>query len=291
MRLWPIGDECVYLYILHPKLLSVFKYITSKPLWVNLLAAGVLLLLLLLLFLGLLNPITRHGKIIKIPAVTGQSFAEAKKTLEQEGFDVQIQDSLYYDTLPPLQVIRQIPEADNFVKVHRTVYLTVNQAIPPYVDMPNLVSMTFRTAIMVLAHYRLKLKDTIFKPDFAKNSVLDQMLNNESIKPGTKIQQGSSITLVLGNGIGGMDFAVPDLVGMTYREARVSLEAQGVTLGAVVPDNDVQDTLGGYIYRQSPPQYDEEKRLSRIRQGQTIDIWLSLLKPGQPVDSAQIRNP
>ena len=65
----------------------------------------VIVLLLLLVFLGSLDLLTRHGKVLKIPSVTGQSFAEAKKTLESQGFDVQIQDSTYNDTVPPLQVV------------------------------------------------------------------------------------------------------------------------------------------------------------------------------------------
>jgi eukaryotic-like serine/threonine-protein kinase len=269
----------------------VFKFITRRSLWINVIAAAVFLVLLLLLFLILLGPITRHGKLMKIPSVTGQSLVEAKKTLESQGFDIQIQDSVYYDTIAPLQVIKQVPEADNLVKVNRTVYLTINRAVPPFVDMPNLVSMTFRTAEMILLHYGLKLKDTVFKPDFAKNSVLDQLYNNESIKPGTKIQQGSAITLVLGSGVGGTQFAVPDLFGLTFKEARVALDADGLAVGSVTPDPDVKDTLGGFIYRQSPDQFDDEKRLNRMRQGQTIDIWISSQKPLHKMDSTAAVQP
>src|SRR5450432_4444945 len=98
----------------------MFKFLTSKPLWVNIVAGVVLLLLLLLLFLGSLALLTRHGKNMKIPVVTGLSFADAKKTLEAQGFDVQIQDSTYNDTVPPLRVVKQFPEADNLVKINRT---------------------------------------------------------------------------------------------------------------------------------------------------------------------------
>ena len=176
----------------------MFRFLTSKPLWINILAGFVLLVVLLLLFLGSLDMITHHGKTMKIPAVIGESVDQARKTLESQGFEIVIQDSIYNDTIPPLQVIKQFPEADNLVKVNRTVYLTINRAVAPDVDMPNLISMTFRNAEMVLTRYGLKLGDTVFRPDFARNSVLDQEFKGESIKPGTKIQQGSEITLVLG---------------------------------------------------------------------------------------------
>ncbi|MBS1918356.1 MAG: PASTA domain-containing protein [Bacteroidetes bacterium] len=267
----------------------MFKFITSKPLWVNILTAMIILLLVLLIFLGSLDLMTRHGKTLKIPAVTGMSFDDAKKTLESQGFDVQVQDSTFNDTVPPLRVVKQFPDADNLVKVNRTVYLTINRAVAPFVEMPNLVNMTIRNASMVLEHYGLKIGDTVFKPDFAKNSVLEQMYNDEEIKPGTKIQQGSKITLVLGNGIGGFEFTVPNLIGLTFHEAKLRLDSSRLILGALVPDNDVTDADNAFVYRQSPPTYDEEFKPNHIHQGQTIDLWLSVKKPERSTDTLKVQ--
>ena len=268
----------------------MFRFLTSKPLWINILAGFVLLVVLLLLFLGSLDIITHHGKTMKIPSVVGQAVDQARKTLESQGFEILIQDSIYNDTVPPLQVIKQFPEADNLVKVNRTVYLTINRAVAPEIDMPNLISMTFRNAEMVLRRYGLKLGDTVFKPDFARNSVLDQQYKGESIKPGTKIQQGTEITLVLGNGVGN-EFIVPVLFGLSYREARSALSETGLIVGSVVPDDDVKDTMGAYVYRQNPDRFDNEKQLNHIRQGQIIDIWLSAIKKVRIVDSSVIQKP
>lgn len=266
----------------------MFRFLTSKPLWINILAGFVVLIILLLLFLGSLDLITHHGKTMKIPAVIGQSVDQARKTLESQGFEIVIQDSIYNDTIPPLQVIKQFPEADNQVKVNRTVYLTINRAVAPEIDMPNLLSMTFRNAEMVLRRYGLKLGDTVFRPDFARNSVLDQEYKGESIKPGTKIQQGSEITLILGNGVG-TEFTVPDLFGLTYLEARAALSQAGLIVGAVVPDADVRDTLGAFVYRQNPDRFDYNKQINLIRQGQTIDVWISAVKKEKIVDSAAVQ--
>jgi beta-lactam-binding protein with PASTA domain len=270
----------------------VFKFLTRKPLWVNVLAGAGVLILLLLIFLGSLDLLTRHGKVLKIPQVTGLSLTEAKKTLETQGFEVMIQDSIYFDTLPPQQVVKQFPEADNLVKVNRMVYLTINRAIAPFIDMPNLVSMSSRNAGMILRQYGLKLEDTLYKPDFARNSVLDVLYQGASIKPGTKIQQGSGITLVLGNGVGTSDQAVPELFGLTYVEAKTLLESNGLILGAVVPDPNVTDTNAAFVYRQSPPQINDDMKPNHIRQGQDLDIWLSVQKPERKVDtSTKVKTP
>jgi beta-lactam-binding protein with PASTA domain len=268
----------------------MFQFITRKPLWVNILAAIVLLLLLLLIFLGSLALLTRHGKTLRIPGVTGMSYADAKKSLEAQGFEVQIQDSTYNDTVPPMRVVKQFPDADNQVKINRTVYLTINRSVAPIIEMPNLISMTLRNAELVLHHYGLQIEDTVYKPDFAKNSVLDQLYNGETIKPGTKIQQGNKITLVIGNGIGGTEYTVPDLVGLTYSEAKAQLDAGRLIVGALVPEKNITDTANAFVYRQNPGKFGDDGKLNHIRQGQTIDLWLTAKQPERK-DSTQNTTP
>lgn len=259
----------------------MFKFLTSKPLWVNILAGVVLLLLLLLLFLGSLALLTQHGKTMKIPSVTGMSFADAKKTLQSQGFEVQIQDSsAYVDTMKPMQVVKQFPEADILVKINRTIYLTINRSQAPMIQMPNLVSMSLRSAAILLRQYGLNIGDTIYKPDLARNSVLDQQYKGETIKPGTTIQQGSAITLVLGSGVGGQEFVVPDITGLTYLQARAKLDSFGLSVGTVTRDPDVRDSAEAYIYKQDPPQFGDGGQVNHIRMGQIIAIWLGIRKPG-----------
>lgn len=263
----------------------MFKFISHKPLWVHILLAIALVFILLFLFLWSLGFVTKHGKTLTIPSVTGASLAEAEKLLEERGFDIEIQDSIFVDTAAPLSVLRQFPEADAVVKENRTVYLTISRAVAPTIDMPNLEGMSFRNAEMVLRQYGLRLGDTVFRPDFAKNSVLEQQYNDERIKPGSKIRMGSEIVLVLGSGLGQDEFSVPDMFGLTFADARTYLEANGLNLGAPVFDADVRDSSNAYVYRQSPQRFTEDRRINRIRQGQSIDLWLSVQKPVRQVDS------
>lgn len=236
-------------------------------------------LLLLFLFLQTLNFWTNHGEYLRVPDVSGKSLEEATKLLEERGFEILIQDSIYQDTLKPLQVIKQFPDADATVKVNRTVYLTINRAVPPLVDMPNLVGLSFRNAELELRARGLKLGDTSYVPDIAKNAVKEQLLNGEPLKPGEKVMMGSQISLVLGAGIGNEQLPVPDLFGMSYDEAKILLEASGISLGVVLPDPDVRDTLSGFIYWQNPPRFTEENKLNTIRMGQMMDIRLSVNRP------------
>lgn len=259
------------------KIEIVFKFLTHRPLWVNILFVLIIVALLVLLFFGSLDYITKHNEYEKVPSVVGKNVDAARKTLEDKGFEVQIQDSLYIDTFPKLAVIKQSPDADATVKVNRTIYLTVNRAQPPLVEMPNLVGFSIRNAEMYLENLGLHMGDTTFRPDIAKNAILEQSYNGQPIKAGTKIYMGSTISFVLGNGVSDMEIAVPNLMGRTYADARTILRGMNINFTPVI-DVDVTDTANAYVTRQSPNQYGEvdgEKRLNRIKPGQNIDIWLS----------------
>ena len=116
----------------------MFKFITNKSFFVNLLVVILVILLLVFLFFSLLGLITKHGETQKVPSVTGRSYDEAEKILKAAGLAAGIQDSVYADTANPLQVMRQSPDADEEVKAGRTIYLTINRAVPPLVEMPDL---------------------------------------------------------------------------------------------------------------------------------------------------------
>jgi beta-lactam-binding protein with PASTA domain len=257
----------------------MFKYITHRPLWVNILIGILLALALFFLLLLSLKWVTKHGDASSVPSVTGKTYDEARELLRDQGFEVEIHDSIYVDTVPPLTVIRQIPDADEVVKANRTVYLVINRAVPPLVEMPNLLGYSFRNAEMSLNNFGLRIGDTIYRPDFAKNAVLEQIHEGRSIAPGTRIRRGSVISLVLGTGVKDEEFIVPSITGMRFCDARAMLAEYGISIGAIVPDPNVEDTCNGYIYRQNPERFDEDKRIQRIRSGQTMDVWLSVDRP------------
>lgn len=269
----------------------MLKFITHRPLWLNILVGILLALVIFFVFVFSLNWITHHNQSKSVPSVQGRSFEEATEILENAGFEVVIQDSIYVDTAKPLKVMKQVPEPDELVKVNRTVYLTINRAVPPLVEMPNIIGYSFRSAEMVLNNMSLNVGDTIYRPDFAKNSVLEQRYNGEKIAPGTKVRMGSTISLVLGDGVGEQEYVVPNLVGMRFAEAKAALAANGIGIGAVVAYG-IEDTLSAYIFRQNPERYNEEKKFRYIRPGQLVDVWLQQDPPARDtIISGNINEP
>ncbi len=253
----------------------MFKFITNRPFWVNLLAAGALAFLIIYIILKLLGIITKHDAYLKVPPVLGKKTTDAVKLLEEKGFQVEIVDSIYTDTAKAGIVLKQLPDANATVKINRTVFLTVNRAIPPMIDMPKLEGQSLNFALDLLERNHLKLGDTIFKPDFQAGSVLEQQYNGVRIPEKAKVQWGSKITLVIGSGIDSKPFLVPSLLGMTYGEAKSYLEGLGITVASVMPEANVRDTAAAFVWRQNPERFDEEKKPRYIQAGQVMDLWLS----------------
>ena len=257
----------------------MFEFITKKSLGVNLIAGIVVAILLFGLFLLSLGWLTDHGKAASVPALTGKSLEEVKRILDSTGFEWEVQDSIYVDSISPLQVVKQFPDADEVVKANRTIFLIIRSVEPPLVEMPNLIGYSFRNAEVVLKTMDLKVGDTLFRPDFARNAVLEQRMNGQLITAGTKIKKGSSITLVLGDGVGDQPIPVPGLVGMNYLDAKALLDSNGLSFGAIVLELGVQDTATAWIYKQSPERLSEDNVVQTIRPGQLIDIWLQAVRP------------
>jgi hypothetical protein len=81
---------------------------------------------------------------------------------------------------------------------------------------------------------------------------------------------------------------VPDLIGLTYSEAKAQLDLLGVNIAAIIAEGVVTDTASAFIYKQSPETMDEEKRPLFIRSGQLMDLYISSIKKS-PIDTTQSR--
>ena len=257
----------------------MFKWITHRSFGANLLAAIVLIALVAFVFFRSLGYLTKHGDTIQVPGVIHQNIRAANQMLSRGGFEAIVQDSAYVDSLPPFVVVDQKPKGGSVVKTGRRVYLTLNKSVPPLTAMPELVNYSFRSAQMTLETQRLKLGDTIYKPDIAKDAVLKQLYKGEAIKAGTMIPEGSAVTLVLGNGLGNVANQVPDLVGLNYLQATDLISASNLNIGVVLTSGEIYDTVNAYVFKQNPPVRDQSGTVNRIRSGASIDLWISQHNP------------
>lgn len=247
---------------------------TKKPFRKTLLGTlviiGVVCVLLYWLFFLSLNWFTGHGKEMTVPNVSGIKMVAAISLLEKDGYSIDI-DSTYDPEQPPLVVMEQQPKPGNTVKPGRTIYIKVNKVSPPNSPMPNLVNLSYRSALLILKNNKLVLGDTTMRPDVANGAVLEQLFAGKNILPGDMIPQGSKIDLVIGAGLESANIEVPDLVGLTYDMAIAVLSASKIDFH-VIFEGPIADTLGAFVIYQLPEAYNANNDVNTISRGESIDI-------------------
>jgi eukaryotic-like serine/threonine-protein kinase len=274
--------------------LKLIDDILKKPLWMNVLIGFGVAICLFIIFFFSLGWITGNGETEKVPAVIGLDVAAAEKNLTALGFDVELQDSIYVDTLARNAVLRQTPEADEIVKKGRTVYLTINRVIAPQVDMPNLVGFSIKSAETYLKVLGLRLGSIQMVPDQNKNVVIDQLVNGQPIAPGSKIPSGTLIHFLVGDGGASGGMFMPDLVGLTYEQAKAQLISLGLNLGVVSVNGSIGDSASAFVFNQNPSAYGSQidslgmPIQNMVSKGATINLVLDKVAPVKPIrDSIQ----
>ena len=268
--------------------------ILKKPLWINMLIGFGVAICLYIIFFFSLGWITGNGETEKVPAVIGLDVLAAEKNLTALGFDVELQDSIYVDTLARNAVLRQTPEADEIVKKGRTVYLTINRVIAPQVDMPNLVGFSIKSAETYLKVLGLRLGSIQMVPDQNKNVVIDQIVNGRPIAPGSKIHSGTLIHFLVCDGGASGGMFMQDLVGLTYEQAKAQLISLGLNLGVVSVNGSIGDSASAFVFDQNPSAYGSQidslgmPIQNMVSKGAAINLVLDKVAPVKPIrDSIQ----
>lgn len=160
-------------------------------------ATGVLILWLSTFWFDLW---THHGDSIAVPNVKGLYFENAKELLEDQGFDVVLNDSVYENGVKPGAVVDQNPKDSTNVKPGRTVYLTINAFYPRTVLVPVLTDMSVRQARTILEG--LGISDVVIKevPSEYKDLVYMASWNGKRMTPGMRVPLTARIVLEVGAG-------------------------------------------------------------------------------------------
>ncbi len=235
-----------------------------------LLAIGSVIAVVLIAFYSL-GYYTRHGSGIPVPKVTGLSVDKAISILKDQSFGVSI-DSVYVLDQAPGTVIEQDPDAGTNVKENRIIYLKIVKNQAPPVSLPDIEQTPYISAVATISNYGLKVGDTTYKPDIARNLVLEVRFGGQLIKPGTKLPKGSKLDLVLGDGAGASEVDIPDLVNQDLDAARFVIKNGGLTLGTITYEGTITDSTNVVVVAQSPAKTDS---LSKTSIGSRINLTVS----------------
>ena len=85
-----------------------------------------------------------------------------------------------------------------------------------------------------------------------------------------EIPKGSVIDLIVGDGLGNTEVAVPELIGLSFEEAMFVLKGSSLNIGSVFYEGVVKDTLLARVVKQEPMPGDS----AFMNQGEAIDVYL-----------------
>jgi beta-lactam-binding protein with PASTA domain len=239
------------------------RIFTSKKFYLY--ALGILLLGVSTLFLFdkvIMPGYTNYYEGLTVPDLTRVTLDEAEAQLTSIGLRYEVADRRANSAFPANYVIDQQPAANTIVKPNRKIYLTVNTEVKPVVVVPNVISLGIRNAQIQLQNYGLEVGSTSYESSRFKNVVLRQ-----SVPQGDTVAKGTTIDLVISDGLGSKIVTIPEIIGLRLPQAQLKLREAGLRLGEI-RFRPTKDAAPNMVLDFSP-------KVAEIVEGETIDLVIS----------------
>jgi eukaryotic-like serine/threonine-protein kinase len=230
---------------------------------------GALFFIIITYFYLYLPNSTNHGDSIKVPDLAGMPSDKLDSFLKEADLRFEVSDSSFSDSFSPLEVIGQFPKAGSFVKPGRKIHVSINRLHPPTAPLPNLVEQSLINAIATLKSNELKIGKIYYAPSPFSDLVMEMRVNGAKMEGGTRVNKGSVVDLVVGDGAGPNDMRARSVVGMVLADALRLLSAFNLHQGDIIIPEDV-DTTGiiSYVFRQEPKAGDS------VKVGDPVNLWI-----------------
>ena len=183
-------------------IMSLFQFLKSKTFFVQIAIAVIGLLLLVFVLKYWLGVTTNHDQKIQVPDLQKLTLDAVDRKLKELDLDYKIIDSASFNPeYPKKSVIDQTPEAGDFVKEKRKIYITLNPSKYRDITIPDLNGRSKRQAISELQAigFIVGIKYTYVK-DIGKDVVRGLRHKEKILNPNDKLPKNSIIDLVLGDG-------------------------------------------------------------------------------------------
>ena len=253
--------------------MSVRKFLTTRLFLKNLGLAFLIFLLLSWITMFFLSRYTNRGENIPSPDFSGMRIEPVTRIAAQKGLRVVVRDSVFRSNVEAGTVLLQNPLAGHTIKPGRMIYLTIASALPVKVEIPKLTDVSLRQARVLLESKGFAFGNVEYRPSEFDGLVLDQKYNGESVASGTKLDNGSTIDLVVGGSGIGAETTIPNLAGLNLTKAKGAIISRLLIPGAIIFDTSVHtsiDTLNAKVWKQIP----EADSTKYVNTGSSIDLWL-----------------
>ena len=200
--------------------MSFFRFLFSKTFLIQLVLAVFALVLIAFIILKWLDFSTNQDQRITVPNLARLSLDKVDEQLDELDLRREILDSANYNPdYPPYSVIDQVPLPGKQVKENRKIYLTLNPSGFTKVEIPeNLLRTTRRQVEPTLRSLGFEIGTISYKPDVAKDVVLEMRHQGQLVEPGMKLMKTSKIDLILGDGSGRYGMEEEDETNTTAEE-------------------------------------------------------------------------
>ena len=253
----------------------------------NLMLALLVVVVLIVGAMIFLNVATKHNQELSVPDLSNLTVEQAAAVAAEAQMRIDVTDSVFVRRMKRGAVFRQNPVPGSKVKSGRRIALTINAVNAKEITMPNLIGYSTRQAKVELLSRGLVLGKLIYVQDMATNNVLRQLKSFKEIEPGTMVESGTVINLVVGlNSTDNVTF-VPYLGGLRNMSAVEAVHDHSLNVGQLTFDEtvkDYEDSLNAVVYRQVPEACDTIS----VGMGESVDLYLTLDPTRVPVRETRI---
>ena len=253
----------------------------------NLMLALLVVVVLIVGAMIFLNVATKHNQELSVPDLSNLTVEEAAAVAADAQMRIDVADSVFVRRMKRGAVFRQNPVPGSKVKSGRRIALTINAVNAKEITMPNLIGYSTRQAKVELLSRGLVLGKLIYVQDMATNNVLRQLKGFKEIEPGTMVESGTVINLVVGLNSTDNVTLVPYLGGLRNMSAVEAVHDHSLNVGMLVFDEtvkDYEDSLNAVVYRQVPEACDTIS----VGMGESVDLYLTLDPTRVPVRETRI---
>ena len=179
-----------------------------------------------------------------VPNVVGMTYEDAAKQLDRAGFKAVRGESRFHTSVPQGSVLSQAPPSGGRELRGTEVTLEVSGG-QRFVVVPTLTGLTRRDAEVALDVAGLEVGDIIEREGTAPRGEVIET----SPAPGARVTVPSRVSLILS--AGPEDVQMPDVVGSSLPDARLTIQQLGLRLRAI--DYDPASTEpAGVVIAQTP---------------------------------------
>lgn len=240
---------------------GIWAFLKSKLFLRNLFAYLGLVAILLIALVVFLSFYTRPGASFDVPDMVGDkvNIQDIDIYMKGSSLEYEVVETIFRTDLPEGTIFYQLPgptsQTGMQVKSGRSIKLRVSTRTK-MVQMPDFArKASLRFAEQILNNRGFKVRVEYIYSAEGKGQVIEQKFNGKTIAPGSLLEYGARITLVVSKGSADEEMELPNMIGLTICEARERLSSVNVLPTFVCIDcdegNEAQECRA-VIYVQEP---------------------------------------